>query len=165
MKKLIVFSLMGMFLYSAGLTAGHFSTLTKTDPSVVSAPPAGVWVKLTLIFHRPKTDCKTGFGICVDFSWGIDGGLGGNEQACPVRMMINSQNQLILEVTESDLTKYENAGTLPYFKNKTSITLEDPVSLTPAMCKKLGTDYPVNIKAGSYPVTFKDNIYTVVFQL
>jgi hypothetical protein len=156
MKKIALLSLMFVTLF-AGTT---FATEMKSaSPSI-----EGVWVKFSIIFHKPKTQCKTGFGFCTLLEIGID-----NTQpfgpVCQVRAKLNSSNQLVMEVTETALASYEDGGTLNYFKNKTSITLDEPYTLSPAACKALGTSEVITIKSGTYPVIYSKGIYTVTIQL
>ena len=128
--------------------------------------PTAVWVKFTFNFHRPKTGCEGGFGICFDVTFGVEAPIGRNDQnLCPVRGKLNDRNQLIVEITEKDLAGYENGSTLTYFKDKTSISILDPYTLSPATCKALGSATPLTIKPGNYPVSFADGVYSVVFQL
>jgi hypothetical protein len=156
MKKIALLSLMFVTLF-AGTT---FATEMK------SANPAieGVWVKFIVIFHKPKTDCKSGFGICAFCEVGIEK-AGSNGQFCQAKARINGSNQLVLEVTESALLSYENGGTLNYFKDKSNITLDENYTLSPGACKALGTSEVLTIKSGTYPVTYSQGAYTVTIQL
>lgn len=101
----------------------------------------------------------------MDVTWGIDGMGALSENICPVRGFINDQNQLVIEIREDDLAKYEKGSTLPYFKGRSSITLEDPYTLSKDVARQLGTSSIITIKAGTYPVTCSDKVYTVIFQL
>jgi hypothetical protein len=154
MKKLVLFTVLSVFL----ATSDGFSI------SLASSCPE-FWVKFGFTFHRPKLDCKQGFGLCMDVSWGIDGMGAPSENVCPVRGFINDQNQLVVEIREDELAKYEKGSTLPYFKGRSHITLEDPYTLSKDVARQLGTSSFVTIKAGTYPVTFSDQLYTVIFQL
>ncbi len=158
MKKLILFSLVSLMLFAGAI-------VSKASVPACTAP-CGVWIKFELCFHRPKLLCKSGFGICMDVTAGIDNsGSSADKAMCPVKAMINDRNQLILEVTAEALANYEYGAALPNFKDKTAITLEEPYTLSPGTCKALGSLSPITIKAGTYPVSFANGIYTVVFQL
>jgi len=158
MKKIFLLSLLTMLLVS------DFTFATWVT-SCIPSPP-GIWIKFEFVFHRPKKDCLTGFGICMDVTAGIDGSISNTDQkGCPVRAQLNERNQLTVEVTEEALTKYERGSTLPYFKGKTNITIQDPYTLSPGTCRALGSNLPLTIKPGVYPVLFENGIYTIVFQL
>ena len=134
-------------------------------PTVACAAPFGVWVKITINFHRPKFDCLRGFGICLDWQAGIESSGNPNEVGgCPVRMKLEN-DKLVMQVSEAELSRYENGSSLHFFEGKTSITLEDDTELPQEITRDLGSSTPVVIKAGSYPVSFRDGIYTVTFQL
>jgi len=164
MKKIALLILANVLLFSGFTLASEMQSKTDYSPLSVTAP-VGVWVKLTIIFHRPKRDCLKGFGLCFNIEWGIDGAGSPNEvKGCPVNMKIEN-NQLIMQVKESDLQNYEQGSTLTYFKDKTSMTLEDLTELPPGITRELGSSTPIVIKPGTYPVTYQNGIYTVVFQL
>ncbi|MEI6681036.1 MAG: hypothetical protein WCO44_00335 [Bacteroidota bacterium] len=158
MKKLVLFSLVSLMLVA--------DAIQSRASVVVCTAPCGIWIKFELCFHRPKLLCKSGFGICMDVTAGIDNpGPVADKAMCPVKAMINDRNQLVLEVTAEALANYEYGAALPNFKDKTAITLEEPYTLSPGTSKALGSLSPVTIKAGTYPVSFANGIYTVVFQL
>jgi len=158
MKKIMLLSLIGMIF----LSESTFATITEL---FANPGPPSVWIKITLNFHRPSTNCETGFGICVDISAGVDGMGRPATKSCPVLMKINDQNQLLIQVTEDDLRFYENGTTLPYFKDKTTITLGDSYTFTPETCKNLGTLNPVVIRPGTYPLNTMNNTYTITIPL
>jgi hypothetical protein len=125
----------------------------------------GVWVKIHMKFHKPKYGCENGFGICFEVTAGIDGPITNDRNLCPVNAEINELNQLILVVTEADLVSYENSSTLPYFRDKTSITLDEPFTFSPETTKRLGATKQITIKAGTYSVQFSDKSYRITIQL
>jgi hypothetical protein len=158
MKKMLLLSLMGLFLFSGSLmAAGSYSAPAK-------AP--GPWINIKIIFHKRSTECQYGFGLCVMLSagWG-EKTLSTEKPACGARISLNEKNQLILEVKEDELLTYERGGTLPYFKGKEFITLEESYLLPADISRSLGASSPLQIKPGIYPVKFLDGIYTVVIQL
>lgn len=129
-------------------------------------PPTGVWIKLNINFHRPKLNCERGFGICFLVSVGFEDMSGASERKlCPARGRINERNQLVVEIEETLLARYEGGSTLPNFKDKTTITLADPYTIPEPTCRALGSSTTLTIKPGSYPVSCNNNVYTVVFQL
>ncbi len=158
MKKIIAVTMMSWMLLMG-------STFANECKPAIPNPP-GFWIRLDLTFHRPKTECKTGFGICADLTCGVDSPVQSTDPShCLVKARINERNQLEVEIAEEELAKYERGATLPFFKGKTSITLEEPYTLSPAACRALGSSVPLTIKAGNYPVTYVSPVYTVVFQL
>jgi hypothetical protein len=158
MKKIILLSMLGMMFFSGTSFASEMK-------SSVSAP-TGVWIKLLINFHRPKMECQRGFGLCFVFSWGFEELDGFSEKnLCLAKGQLNDRNQFIIEVDETSLTKYEGGSTLPYFKNKASISILDPYTLTDVTCRALGSSAPKTIKPGNYPVSYENGVYTIVFQL
>ena len=96
MKKVVLFSILGIILFGEVTFAAV--TLAR-NPS-----PTDVWIKFVLIFHKPRTQCTSGFGICFDVLFGgdlIDAPMGA--KGCPVRGQINNLNELVVEIAESDL--------------------------------------------------------------
>jgi hypothetical protein len=93
----------------------------------------------------------------------------GNEESvnngCPASIMLNSLNQLIIEVPETALASYEKGFALPYFKNRSSITLDDAYVIPETISKELGAISPLQINPGTYPVVYNNNAYKVTIQL
>lgn len=159
MKKLILFSVLSLMLISGSIYADDLIAIPTSSPSA--------WVNIRITFHRPKLECKRGFGLCFEFTIGFEDNMSGasDYNTCPVKAQLNDKNQLILQIEERELTKYEGGSTLPFFKDKTSITLEDPFTLSGATSKVLGSSTPLTIRQGIYPVTYSGGVYTVIFQL
>jgi hypothetical protein len=158
MRKMMLLAMLGLMF----LTETAFATGMKS----VMAAPSAVWIKLEVIFHRPKFNCESGFGICVLVTAGIDGpGVSAENKSCNVRGMLNERNQLVLEIDEVALSKYENGAAYIYFKDKTSVAIPEPYTIPAATCRALGSATPLTIKQGNYPVSFHNGVYTVVFQL
>jgi hypothetical protein len=160
MKKYFLLSILGIFMLPILVSA--------SEVIVASASPSpDIVICLRIIFHKPKYDCERGFGLCLDGTVGLEGGgsSASAEKTCPVKMQLNQKNQLILEVTEVALKEYENGSTLPYFEGKTSITFDESYPVPQEICRQLGTNQSLTIKAGTYPVTYSKGTYTVVFQL
>lgn len=150
-------------MLSGAIQAGKNNAVTyNPGPS----PSFSVWVKFIITFHRPKTQCKTGFGICFDIEFGTDKPAGSGPGYCPVQARISDSQQLELMVSEADLQKYENGSTLPYFK-KGSVTFEDPYTFSEPVARLLGVAGPVTIKPGTYRVAYDAlaGTYTVDFPL
>jgi hypothetical protein len=158
MKKIMVLTILGLVFLM------NVSSATEIKP--VLCTPTAVWVKLQIIFHRPKLNCESGFGICFLVSAGFDGsGSAGAGNSCSVRGQLNEKNQLVVEVEESVLARYEGGTLLRNFKDKTSVAIPDPYVLPEATCRALGSNSPLTIKAGNYPVSFQNGVYSLVFQL
>ena len=158
MKKIFVSAMIGLLLLN-GTTFGG-------EPAPVPVATPGLNFVFKVIFKRPKTDCQSGFGICLITSiyWG-ENQTGGAGDYVPADITLNERNQLIVKVKAESLTKYDGGSALPYFRDKSSITIPDPYPLPEETCKALKAKPPLTIKPGSYPVTFDDGIYTVIFQL
>jgi hypothetical protein len=158
MKKIVLLSMLGLMFLNESLLAAENKSCTS--------PPAAVWIKLLITFHRPKFNCESGFSICLLVTWGLEAPVGSSEKkTCAARGLLNERNQLIVEVDEDALTKYEGGAALRYFKDKTSIPIPDPYAIPEATCRALGSTLPLIIRQGNYPVTFQNGVYTVVFQL
>ncbi|MEI7725309.1 MAG: hypothetical protein WCK09_09410 [Bacteroidota bacterium] len=158
MKKMMLLAMLGVMF----LTETTIATEMKSAMNASSA----VWIKLEVIFHRPKFNCESGFSICLIVTAGIDGpGVSAEGKSCSVRGALNERNQLIIEIDEVALSKYENGAAIRYFKDKTSIAIPDPYILPEATCRALGSATPLAIKQGNYPVSFNNGVYKVVFQL
>lgn len=158
MKKLLVLCMLGMMLFNGTAFAG--------ERIVAPSPGDDLVINLKFIFHRPKFECQRGFGVCLVFSatWEETKTIN-REEFCLTRGYINERNQLVVSISEEDLTKYENGAALPYFKDKTSISILDPYNLPDETCKALGASPPLTIKPGNYPVSYSNGVYTVIFQL
>ena len=137
-----------------------------TEVKPVTFAPAGVWIKLNINLHRPKKNCESGFGLCFLVSWGFETASGSAESnLCPARGMLNDRNQLLIEIEEASLSRYEGGSSLPNFRDKTSVDILDPFTLPESTSRLLGSDTAVTIKPGTYPVLYKNSAYTIVFQL
>jgi len=148
-------------MLSGAVQAGKNNAVTfNPGPS----PCFSVWIKLIITFHRPKTQCKTGFGICFDVEFGTDKPVGSGSNYCPAQARISEAGQFELMVSEADLQKYENGSTLPYFK-KGSLTFEDPYTFSETVTRLLGVAGTVTIKPGTYKVVYDAlaGTYTVDF--
>jgi len=164
MKKKVIFVIANVLLISGLSFATEMKSQINSSPVSIMAP-VGVWVKVSLTFHRPKLDCLRGFGFCFNFTWGIDNsGSPNEERGCPVSLKLDN-NLLMMQVMESDLAGYEHGSTLQYFKGKSAITIEDYTELPPGITRELGSSTPIVIRPGSYPVSFENGVYTIVIQL
>lgn len=164
MKKQVLFILSGLLLFS-GVSMATSASFEKCEMPTTVTAPVGVWVKLSLVFHRPKLDCLKGFGFCFDLTWGVDGSGSSTEgPGCPVSMKLENDH-LILQVSEKDLANYEHGSSLQYFSGKTSITLEDYTEVPAGISRELGSPSPIVIKPGSYPVTYQSGVFSVIFPI
>lgn len=158
MKRIIVFSLIGALLLSGDIFGAC--------PVPVPSATPGLNFVFKIIFKRKKYDCERGFGLCLITSvyWGEYSGL--NEpQCCLADVSLNERNQLTVKVSAESVTKYDGGSALPYFKDKTSITIPDPYPLPDETLRALGTKSALTIQPGTYPLILDDGIYTIVFQL
>jgi len=158
MKRIMLFSLLSMMFFTDTTFAAELKSCCFA--------PTGIWIKLLINFHRPRTECQSGFGICFVVTTGIetDGGVTASN-LCQAKGQLNERKQLLIEVDETALNTWEDGMALPYFKNKSSITILDPYTLTDATSRALGSSTPLTIKPGTYPVSIANGIYTVAFQL
>jgi len=157
MKKIILLSVLSIIFITGTAVASEVNAFT--------APPTGIWIKLQIVFHRPKMDCERGFGICAMFSWGTEEkqGMQGKDQY-PAKGQFNERNQLLIEVREADLEKNGDGSALNNFRGRSEISIPDPYALPEATCRALGSGRPLIIKPGNYPISCRNGIYTMVFQ-
>ncbi len=156
MKKIMLIVITGLVFLTQNIFGAEAKPLM----------PFKIWFRVDIIFHRPKLNCERGFGLCFLGSSGFENPVGTiNKETCSGKIMLDEGNRLVLEVAESELARYEGGTALPNFKEKTSITLHDPYTLPPNLCKQLGAPGPLVIKPGTYPVTNSERVYRVVFQL
>ncbi|HNY04120.1 MAG TPA: hypothetical protein PKG48_16110 [Bacteroidales bacterium] len=136
-------------------------------PGTLAAAPTGVWIKFELNLHRPKLGCERGFGLCLIVTTGFntDNLVSKESGLLPVRGRVNERNQLVVEISEEALTKYERGSSLPFFRNRNSITIQDPYEVPEPVCRSLGISFPRFVKPGTCPVTYQNGVYTVTFQL
>jgi hypothetical protein len=162
MKKIIPICLLSILMLSFTAEAEKCKTFNMNPGPL---PSYSVWVKIILSFHRPKTQCKSGFGICLDFEFGADKAAGFGETGCPAAARINESGKLELRMTETDLQKYENGTSLQYFR-KGTITIEDAYTFSEPVTKALGVSGQITIRPGAYPVVYDASAqtYTVSFQ-
>jgi len=156
MKKFMITLLLGSLILGNSLSAAEVVPI----PSA----PAGVWIKLIINFHKPKFDCERGFGFCFDIEWGFQEGAPSAPAGCLVRAKIDEHKEMVMEIAEADLLTYENGTTLPYFKNQKAIILDESFTFSEKSSKALGESNRFTIKPGTYPITYKNGIYTVVFK-
>lgn len=161
MKKIITICLLSTLMLAGAVQSGK-SNNVNLNPGAAAA--YSVWIKITINFHRPKMQCQSGFGICLDFEAGLSKPYGGG--LCPVQARINAAGQLELSVTQDDLQKYENGFALPYFKSET-LTIEDPYTFSDPVTRQLGLDRQLTVKPGSYPVEYdaSTRTFTVKFTI
>lgn len=158
MKRTALLSLL-IFVVMTGMAGGF-------EPSPSPVPTPGLNFNFKIVFKRPKFDCERGFGICLITSvyWGESTG-GKDQSQCLASITLNARKQLTISVKEQELTKYDGGSALPYFKDKSSVTIPDPYPIPEEICRQLSADPPLTIPAGTYPVSLEDGIYTVVIQL
>jgi hypothetical protein len=163
MKKIITLCIVSILMSAAMLQASNNgSTITNPGPSASYS----VWIKIIINFHRPKTNCESGFGICLDFEVGTAKATGSGAGLCPAQARINDSGQLEIMVSEADLLNYENGFALTYFR-KGAITLDDPYTFSGPTSRLLNFDRQVLVKAGTYPVVYdaSSRTYTVTFPI
>lgn len=162
MKKFLLISVVSLLMMSEAVIANGKVSIPSASPNTTLS----AWIGIKIIFHRPKLNCERGFGICFEFSAGLeDNPALASDQMCPVKFQLNEKDQLVMQVEERELARYEGGTALPNFKDRNSITLQDPVTLSADLSRALGSSTPLTIKAGVYPVSYGTGIYTVVFQL
>lgn len=154
MKNLVIFFLAFIF-NSDGLFA---NVVEKTTPM------PDIVITITINLHSKKTNCESGFGLCkvsLSISWQNEKSVS-NGGAIPGQISLNSNNQLIFKIAETDLQKYENGGSLKYFKDKQTVYVDDNYELTQDISGSLGATKPLIIKQGEYQVKYDGTAYTLI---
>ena len=162
MKKIL---LIALFLY-ASLSHAQTNTIgnsSLTDGGFIFCPdgtyPTATITLNTLSFHKPRTNCTSGFGICIKFSVSVYCGsdMGKSyikSDKTTATAKVSSQTvELHLPVSlkyekgfeKTDFTKFEVEDKTLNFKSSTGI-------------EKL-------VKGGIYPVTIVGDEYVVVLNL
>jgi hypothetical protein len=156
MKKLILLFIIGLF--SDQVLLANFTTSALTKPDVV------ITIKLNL--HSKKLECLTGFGFCkISINITIEDKMPANEETVTGKAFVNSRNQLIIKIDESNLRNYDNGAALKYFAGKKFVNVDASYELTNDLCKALGYPSSIVIKEGNYPVDFDQGVYTITINL
>src|ERR1035437_3728036 len=88
------------------------------------SPDMVVIVRINL--HSKSSNCETGFGFCrwsIHFGHDEQNPQTGTDLAASI--YLNSSNQLVLKISDSDLQQYEGGKSLPYFHGRNSITVNE----------------------------------------
>ena len=154
MKNLVIFFLAFIFT-SDGLFANVIENTTPL-PDVV--------ITITINLHSKKSNCESGFGFCsikFSVSWQDEKSVSGGG-LLPGQISFNANNQLIFKIAEADLQKYENGGSLKYFKDKQTVYVDDNYELTQDISGGLGATKPLIIKQGVYKVKYDGTAFTII---
>lgn len=154
MKKLTAL-LFVFILASQGLLA--------TEP-VVSSNPSIKGLEFIIDLHTPRSNCTKYLGICkisicLTFNF-EDGFLGTGEVPCNIA--INQNNELIIQLTESNISRFDPA-LLKFLAGKTTVTIDDTYDITEEISKGLQPQGRVVITPGTYSVTYQHGVYTFTF--
>ncbi len=154
MKNLVIIFLAFMFT-SDGLFANAIEK---------ASPMPNLIITINIDLHSKKSNCQSGFGFCkITFSasWQTEKS-GSNGGVIPGQISFDANNQLILKITEADLQKYENGGSLKYFQGKQTIYIDDNYELSQDIISSLGATKPLVIKQGEYMVKYDGTAYTLI---
>ncbi|NQV02274.1 MAG: hypothetical protein HQ542_06495 [Bacteroidia bacterium] len=156
MKKLITI-LFAFMVTSQGLMA--------TEPISTSNPPnRGFEFKID--FHTSRSQCTKYLGICkISFCVTVnfeEGALGSGEVPCNIT--INRNNELIIQLSESSISKYDPA-LLKYFAGKTSVTFDETYDITEEISKGFQPQGNVIIRPGTYQLAYENGMYTLIIPL
>jgi hypothetical protein len=126
------------------------------------SPDLVIIIRINL--HTKSSGCETGFGFCrLHIGTGISGQNPQFSNDLSAQAYLNGSNQLVLKISDSDLQRYEDGKSLPYFQGKKSITVSENYPLGSDLDKALGAASPLVIRAGIYNVTYEGGIYTMIF--
>ena len=107
-------------------------------------------------YGRWSKGCR-GFGVCKII-------IVEDAVNSPVLEYQNKVNgSLTLEIPV-DYLKSERPDKLSYFTNQSQFVMEESYTIPADVSAKLGSKQTLTIKAGTYPMTFKNNVYTIVFE-
>lgn len=153
MKKLVILFI-AMIFCSDGLYATNVYHASSLPDLIIT---------ITIDLHSRRSSCQTGFGFCkisIGFSWQMKstnpGGNGIKAQA-----YLNSTNQLIIKLQETDLQNYEKGGSLKYFKDRKTIIVDDTYELSKEVSTALGSNTILVIRQGEYPLTYNGSCFEI----
>jgi len=156
MKKFVL-------LFILGLISAQF-IFANAETSLVPRPDLVITIKIRL--HTRVSHCETGFGFCrFIMQFTLEDNKSSGEELISAKASINSQNQLIIKFTESDLKAYENGSMLKYFESKKSIKVTENYELSSEVSKALGSPTPLVIKEGNYNIDYNLGIYIMTIPL
>jgi len=75
---------------------------------------------------------------------------------------LNESNQLVITLNENDLKAVRNGVFYNYLKDRHSVSIDDPYTLSPEVSRALESKYPIVIKPGDYPVIHENNEFRIV---
>jgi hypothetical protein len=154
MKKLVFLLIVGIFSMNL-VFANAESGLMNPRPDVV------ITIKLNL--HSKKMDCNAGFGFCkITINITFEDNIKPESEMITGKTFMNGQNQLVIKLNEEDLKNYDNGSVFKYFDGKSSIYVDADYEVTRQVYTALGLQKPVTIKAGTYPLSYDQGIYTIV---
>lgn len=158
-SKFIMLTLCSVFFYLSDLNAQG----NRIEPCPSGFCSAGVTFVIDQFnFHKPKTDCKSRFGICIRGHWEA------NCVPCWSNYRTGLENGkvtgwFIIKENKIELHLPLALGQTIEFINEdmTVFYLDDN------MLEILNTDGSVNakLKGGEYPVTIVDNDYVILIDL
>lgn len=155
MKKSIA-----LFFASLVITQG----LLAIEPVSTSSPASKF--EFIIDLHTPRSNCtkylgicKIGFCVVIDFS---DNAPGSGQIPCSIS--INRNDELVIQLSEDNISKYD-PGLLKYFEGRTTVSFDDTYDITEEVSKGLQPRGQVVIRPGTYPLSYQNGIYTLVFPL
>lgn len=117
-------------------------------------------------WHTPRSQCTKFLGICkitfcVSISFAEDSPGSGE---VPCNITINRSNELVVQLSEANLSKYDPA-LLKFLTGKTSVIMDDTYDITDEISKGLQPQGRVIIRPGTYSLGHQNGIYTLTIPL
>ena len=154
MKNLVIFFLAFIFT-----SAGTFANVVEK-----ASPMPDIIITISINLHTKASQCQTGFGFCR-IKFGISWDSGENAptgSGVSGQISLEANNQIIIKISESDLQKYENGGSLKYLKGKQTIYIDDSYEIPKDVSDRLGVTKPLVIKQGEYKIRYDGVVYSIV---
>lgn len=137
MKKIVLLTLISVFLASASF--------------------AGIVINIgQYIGKKPYPDCP-GLGLCkitVSANYPTEGMVNGNLG------VNNESSNLTIGIPEAEILKSQ-PDKIVFFKNKTSVFFEEGFTMPTEINTATKAYKAIVIKAGEYPLTYKNGIYYI----
>jgi hypothetical protein len=156
MKNLIIvtmFLFMGVPSLISSENNGDKPLEIRKEMSVKSG---GYSVHIEITIGRRSKDCR-GYSLCSART--VEDAVN-----APLIGYQNMDGNLLTLEIPADYIKTTQPEKLNYFTNQSQFVMEESYTLPTEVSAKLGSKQSLTIKAGSYPMTFKNNVYTIVIE-
>ncbi len=152
MKNLIVIALATFLGTSVPVSGSNGENETNNSKTKISKS-GSIGIGVDIQVGRRTKDC-TGWGIC---------GVKIRVETDPTAFIKydGGEGTLMLTISE-DYVRQTQPDKLKYFAGQRQFVMEEDFVLPSDVCAKIGAKSNTTIKAGRYPMTLRDKIYTIM---